>query len=296
MTAMSLRALERNNAAGLQLQHLIGSGKVVHAFLFLGDKESRLAIGKELAKAILCEDPREGDSCGACVSCRKFDHGNHEDFLYLDLETAAGSAKTQIGVEAVDQLQQQLKLKPFGKRHVALLEEAHLLNTAAQNKLLKTLEEPAGDSVLILLADRKDALLPTVVSRCSTYYLEDSPSDADEDMTALVRDFFALCAGKALFYRKRDCLKPLLEEKNEPREKAAAFLESLELLLRDALVSPYEAQIGPSASEWPAFEELCAQYGPEALSRAIPAVEEASRSIKLGYNTGYTLKKLCLTI
>ncbi len=293
---MSLRALEKNRAVARQLLSLTAEGKVVHAFLFLGGKEGRLQIGKALAKAILCDDPKEGDACGVCVSCRKFEHGNHEDLLYLDLETAPGNAKTQIGVDAVEQLQQQLKLKPFGKRHAVLIEEAHLLNTAAQNKLLKTLEEPAGDSVLILLAERKEALLPTVVSRCSTYYLEDEQAAADEEILSLARTFFALCAQNALFYKKRDCLRGILDEKADPRGKAAAFLESFELLCRSALVAPYRAENAPYGGEWTAFEELCAQFGQDRLEAAILAAEEAGRSIRLGYNTGYTLKKLCLMI
>ena len=179
---MSFAETNKNSAVAQQLRSLLNSGRLVHAFLFVGTKEERLQTGRALARAILCVQPVQGDACGDCPSCRKFDHGNHEDFLYLDLETAPGSAKTQIGVDAVEHLQEQLKLKPFGKRHVVLIEEAHLLNTAAQNKLLKTLEEPAGDSVLILLAEKKDALLPTVVSRCSTYYLEDGGFEPDAEI------------------------------------------------------------------------------------------------------------------
>ena len=293
---MSLRMLNENKAVAAQLQTLLSSGKVVHAFLFVGGKDARLQIGRALAKAILCGSPQEGDSCDSCTSCRKFEHGNHEDLLYTDLETSPGNAKTQIGVDAIEQLQQQLKLKPFGKRHVVLLEEAHLLNTAAQNKLLKTLEEPLGDSVLILLAERKDSLLPTVLSRCSTYYLEESTLAADEEMLALARSFFALCAENALFYRKRDCVKSLLEEKTKPREMAAAFVETMELLYRSALLAPYKAENVPYGGEWPAFKDLCSQLDEEALKRGILALEEAGRSIKAGYNTGYTLKKLCLKI
>ena len=275
---------------------MLNSGRLVHAFLFVGTKDIRLQTGKDLARAILCETPEEGGACGTCASCRKFDHGNHEDFLYLDLETAPGSAKTQIGVDAVEHLQEQLKLKPFGKRHVVLIEEAHLLNTAAQNKLLKTLEEPAGDTVLILLAEKKDALLPTVVSRCSTYFLEDGGFEADEDVIAVARDFFRLFAEKSLFYRKRDCVKPILEEKNDPRGKALSFLQALQLLSRDALLSPYGAQKSPLSADWALFGELCDKIDPQAAERAISTAEAAIRSIRAGYNTGYTLKKLCLDL
>ena len=293
---MSLADLFHNRAVADQLTALLAGGKLVHAFLFIGGKDSRLQIGKELAKAILCESPAQGDSCGACVSCRKFDHGNHEDFLYLDLETAPGNAKTQIGVDAVELLQEQLKLKPFGARHAVLIEEAHLLNTAAQNKLLKTLEEPAGDSVIILLAEKKDALLPTVLSRCSTYYLEDEQTQPDEEMLALAKSFLAVCADSPLFYRRRDCIKPLLDEKGKPREKAAEFLQTLELLLRETLLLPYGAQRSSLTRDWTAFDEIREKMDQQAIARAVEAAEEAGRCIRLGYNTGYTLKQLCLSL
>ena len=293
---MSLTGLQNDRAVAGQLLSLLGSGKLVHAFLFVGEKESRLQLGRELAQAILCEAPAEGDSCGACVSCRKFVHGNHEDFLYMDLETAPGNAKTQIGVDAVEHLQEQLKLKPFGARHVCLIEEAHLLNTAAQNKLLKTLEEPAGDSVIILLAEKKDALLPTVVSRCSTYYLEDGQVLPDGESLALAKEFFAVCAQSQLFYRRKDCLRPLLEEKAKPREKAETFVHALEFVLREALLAPYGQAESVLCADWPAFEELRAQMDQSALDRAVTAAEEAARCLKFGYNTGYTLKQLCLSL
>ena len=293
---MSLADLDHNRAVADQLTALLAGGKLVHAFLFIGGKDSRLQIGKKLAKAILCESPAQGDSCGACVSCRKFDHGNHEDFLYLDLETAPGNAKTQIGVDAVELLQEQLKLKPFGARHAVLIEEAHLLNTAAQNKLLKTLEEPAGDSVIILLAEKKDALLPTVLSRCSTYYLEDEQTQPDEEMLALAKSFLVVCADSPLFYRRRDCIKPLLDEKGKPREKTAEFLQTLELLLREALLVPYGAQRSALTRDWAAFDEIREKMDQQAIARAVEAAEEAGRCIRLGYNTGYTLKQLCLSL
>ena len=105
-----------------------------------------------------------------------------------------------------------------------------------------------------------------------------------------------LFAEKSLFYRKRDCVKSILEDKNDPRGKALSFLQTLESVLRDALLCPYGAQISPLCADWPAFEELCAKVDKQASERAISAVEQAIRSIRAGYNTGYTIKKLCLDL
>ena len=293
---MSLADCADNKPLAKQLTALLTSGRLVHAFLFIGGQKSRLRLGKELAKAILCEGPVEGDSCGTCASCRKFEHGNHEDFLYVDLETAPGTAKTQIGVDAVEFVHEELKKKPFGARHAVLIEEAHLLNAAAQNKLLKTLEEPAGDSVLILLSEKRQALLDTVVSRCSVYHLQEEDLAPDEASLELARSFFTLFCKKALFYRKKDCLKPLLEEKSEQKGRSAAFLHCFRSLLRDALLSPYGAEASSLSAAWDEYAALRSALDREAIKQALHATEEAEKSIRLGYNAGYALKKLCLDL
>ena len=274
---------------------MLQANKLTHAFLFVGGAKSRLEMGMELAKAILCSRSSEGDSCGMCTSCRKFDHGNQEDFLFMNLESSPGSATTQIGVEAVEFIQEQLKLKPYGERHVVVLDEAHLLNVQAQNKLLKTLEEPSGDSVIILLSERKEAMLPTVLSRCSIYFLEDEPIDASSEILAAAAEFAQLCIAGAPFYKKKECLKPILDEKDGVKENALAFVAALEVILRDAAVCPRSAEIKPMSAVSPAAVKLD-NIDFEKLKKAVLASEEASRCLKLGYKTGYTLKKLCLSI
>ena len=112
----------------------------------------------------------------------------------------------------------------------------------------------------------------------------------------LARAFFTACAQTPLFYRRRDCLKPLLEEKNDPRAKAAAFLDCLQMLLRDALLAPYGSKLSACSSGWDGFVQVCEKTDREALTRAIAAAEEAAKSVRLGYNTGYTLRQLCLDL
>ena len=99
-----------------------------------------------------------------------------------------------------------------------------------------------------------------------------------------------------MFYHKRDCVKSILEEKNDPRGKALCFLQAFQLLSRDALLSPYGAQNSPLSADWALFGELCDKIDQQAADRAISAADAAIRSVRAGYNTGYTLKKLCLDL
>jgi DNA polymerase-3 subunit delta' len=132
-----------------------------------------------LAKGLLCEAPVEGRACDTCDACNWFDQGNHPDFRRLEpLENeAAGDDEEKarpakrggrlINVEAVRDVTNFLSLSAHrGGWRVALIQPAELMNTAAANALLKTLEEPPQGVLLILVSHQIGRLLPTVVSRC----------------------------------------------------------------------------------------------------------------------------------
>ena len=144
-----------------QLYHAIASNRVAGAYLFVGVAN----VGKEtvalhFAKSINCLTPDEG-ACGTCLSCRKADDGNHPD---LQIVRPSGA---WIKIDQIRELQKRIIYRPLeGVRKVYILTEAERMNLEAANCLLKTLEEPPADSVLILLTTNLDALLPTIRSRC----------------------------------------------------------------------------------------------------------------------------------
>ena len=116
-----------------------------------------------LAQALNCLNPRTPfDSCGVCAACARIARGVHPDVLVLE-PGDTGSIKIEQVREAVD----RATYRPFeGKRRIVIIDEADALVPAAQNALLKTLEEPPSMSVFVLVTARPDALLPTVSSRC----------------------------------------------------------------------------------------------------------------------------------
>ncbi len=122
-----------------------------------------------LAQALNCLSPiREGegglplDACGECASCRRILRGVHPDVI-----TVVPGDTGSIKIEQVRDVIDRASYRPFeGRRRVVIIDEADTLIPAAQNALLKTLEEPPSTSVFVLVSSRPDALLPTVLSRC----------------------------------------------------------------------------------------------------------------------------------
>ncbi|PLX88330.1 MAG: DNA polymerase III subunit delta' [Desulfuromonas sp.] len=141
------------------LRRALSSNRLAHAYLFEGPS----GIGKRLmalalARALVCRD-RTG--CGDCPACRKIDHNNHPDLHLLDAEDAT------IKIDQIRGIQKNLALRPLeADCKICLIDGAEWLNPAAGNALLKTLEEPQGKALLILLTAHPETLLDTIRSRC----------------------------------------------------------------------------------------------------------------------------------
>ncbi|MBI4576768.1 MAG: DNA polymerase III subunit delta' [Planctomycetes bacterium] len=158
-----------HETARAALRRAVASDRVAPAWLLRGPEgvgRRRVALG--FAAALAC--PRRavageaaGEPCGSCPSCRRVALGTHPDVEVHGRE----EGRRDLDVAVVEGLQRFLERRPMeATRRVAIVDEAERLNEAAANKLLKTLEEPPGHAVLVLLATRVEGLLPTVRSRC----------------------------------------------------------------------------------------------------------------------------------
>ncbi|NIQ37408.1 MAG: DNA polymerase III subunit delta' [Proteobacteria bacterium] len=154
------------------LQKSILNDHLPHAYLFLGPQ----GIGKRitaltLAKALDCDD-ESGDSCDKCLSCRKISDSNHPDVFVISPDGQF------IKIEQIRQLQRSLSYRPYeGKKRVCIMDGADEMTAEGANALLKTLEEPPPETLLILLATQKESLLPTIVSRCQQVSFSSLPID-----------------------------------------------------------------------------------------------------------------------
>ncbi len=140
-------------------------GRLPHALLLSGPA----GLGKQdfagrFSRAILCDSPlQDGSACGNCRGCTLMQAGSHPDYLLVAPEEEGKG----IGINAVRELARFQALKSqYGRQRVIQLQPADALNPNSANALLKTLEEPAGDTLLLLSTDRPMALLPTIRSRC----------------------------------------------------------------------------------------------------------------------------------
>lgn len=155
------------------IRRSIAANRVAHAYLFEGPAGcGRRTTALAMIQALFCIQPVDGDACGQCRSCRKLDSGNHADLHILE----PLPDKRDISIEQVRELQQVLSLRPYeATRKACLIYPAERMTVGAANALLKTLEEPPGHAVMILLATQTDLLLSTVRSRCQ--HLRFSPLD-----------------------------------------------------------------------------------------------------------------------
>ncbi len=253
------------------LRRALNSGRLAHAYLFEGPE----GVGKRLmalalVRAVFCEN---GSGCGNCTACRKIDHNNHPDLHIVEPE---GSF---IKIEQVRDLQKELSYRPLEARQkICLIDGADLMNPAAGNALLKTLEEPQGHTLMVLLSCRPEALLTTIRSRCQRIPFSRLPyrlllnvlrdrleiDDREAHLLAALSEGSlnkALGKDRDFYTQKRPVLlkrllglslgnmAPLMElaqEIAEDKESCPDFLEILLAFYRDALL----AQQGRPENEW----------------------------------------------
>ena len=150
------------------LKNAVKSGKLAHAYLFCGPRGvGKTTCARIFAKAINCLNPTaDGEACGQCESCQAFNE--QRSFNIFELDAASNNS-----VEHIKTLMEQTRIPPqVGKYKVFIIDEVHMLSTAAFNAFLKTLEEPPAHVIFILATTEKHKILPTILSRCQIYDFE----------------------------------------------------------------------------------------------------------------------------
>ncbi len=247
-----------------RLKDSIRSGRVGHAYIFeAGGNVDKLAFARCFVKAILCQS----GGCNSCAVCRRVEEDGHEDVHLLKPDGAS------IKDEQLQPLQEQLRRKPFGERNIAIICSADKMTVRVQNRLLKTLEEPAPGTVIILLAENVENLLPTIRSRCMTYRLEDA-NDADGKAEKLAQKL------ETMLYEQEDfhLLKAEAEKLAKDIEMTGRVLDAMEKLYAGYLLS------GDM------------RYSSQKVHDAVAAIEEARGKILKNMNAGYAIKAMLIKI
>ena len=146
------------------LRAQLETGRLSHAYLFTGTRGTgKTSCAKILAKAVNCENPNHGDPCGVCPSCRAIDEGSCMDVLEID-------AASNNGVDSVRVLRDDAIYTPGTvKMRVYIIDEVHMLSTAAFNALLKIIEEPPAHLLFILATTELQKVPATILSRCQRF-------------------------------------------------------------------------------------------------------------------------------
>jgi len=273
---------------GNALENILANERPAHAYLFVGPE----GAGKEgtalaFARSLLCFSVRAGRACGACRDCRQAERGSHPD---LHIVQPAGAT---IKIEQVRAVQQKVFYRPCqGKRQVYLVKQADAMTIQAANCFLKTLEEPPGEVVFILLAARSYALPPTIRSRCQQIFFPAAPpagSSPDECFTAgeLAERLYRANAVEAL---------NLAEEMAEKKETAMARLDLLALWYRDLLLwqEAGDPELLANPERVAEIAKEASRYRKRGLVSYIENIEQARRRLSANANTRLVLEVLLL--
>ncbi|MCL1980181.1 MAG: DNA polymerase III subunit delta' [Proteobacteria bacterium] len=308
------------------LSRALASGRLAHAYLFAGpDGVGKTTVALDMAAMLLCRGPEKGRPCGHCPGCLKYRSGNHPDFMRIRPDGAA------IKIDQVRELKKALNFSPFesGTR-VVLLEEVQTMRREAGNSLLKVLEEPPPDNLLILTGTDTGTILATIVSRCQVIPFAPLPLDlaaaiirqlrpeldeaGSEDLAALADG----CPGQALalevdgilsLYHRIVAAFDILQDQAAIRtERVLALaidlaeakegLEPLLLLLRIFFKKVMAAQVGSVSGHAlpPAVAQARERWNLTQLSAKIKTIDFVEQALARNCNRSLICEVLLLDL
>ncbi len=309
-------------------QSAISSGKVSHAYMISGEKDSgKEFIAKIFAMTLQCEKGGT-NPCGVCHSCRQALSANHPDIIRLVHEKPA-----TISVEDIrSQVNGDVGIKPYSSPYkVYIINEAEKMNPQAQNALLKTLEEPPSYVVILLLCSNVNALLPTILSRCVVLNMKPASNEQIKRylMEVLqVPDYKAeICVAFARGNVGKAKALASSEEFDNVKEEAIALLKYIrdmeisEIILaikkiaeykldvqdyldimavwyRDVLLFKATRDVNPLIfkEEIQAIREAARRSSYEGIERVLEALEKAKSRLRANVNFDLTMELLLLEI
>ena len=310
------------------LKNAVSTGKISHAYMFNGEQGSgKKLLANLFAMTLQCEEGGT-EPCMKCRSCRQALTGNHPDIIRVSHEKP-----NTIGVEDIrGQVNGDIQIRPYnGKYKIYIISDADRMTVQAQNAILKTIEEPPGYAVLMLLANNADMMLPTILSRCVRLNLK-AVKDGDikeylmknmqiPDYQAEISAAFAqgnvgkavkLASSDKFNEMKQDVLELLrymdrmelyeimdaVKRINAYREDMDDFLDLLTVWFRDVLLFKATLDAGSLIfkDELPAIQKRARTSSYEGLEEIIRAIDRARVRLKANVNFDIVLELLLLTI
>ena len=236
-------------ATAAYLKKNIADGKFPHAVIFSGEE----GVGKRLAAeicaaALLCENPVDGNPCGVCESCRLVAARSHPDFYVVEAEATKTARNIKIG--QIRDMQAEAALRPINSaRRVIILDGAELMNKAAANCLLKTIEDPPSQTIFILLTASRSSLLMTIRSRCRTINFDKIPT-AQIRNALINRGVEAQEAQRLAVIADGSFGRALKLKDSGGIQLREAALDTLEKISRDELSNEEIFKLGAETADW----------------------------------------------
>ena len=309
----------QDHAVGV-LRRSLAANRLAHAYLFEGIEGcGKMLTAFSLVEALFCGSP---EPCGACPACRKMANRHHPDLHLLEPE------KGVIKIDRIREIQRELSLRPVdAPKKACIVSQADRMNQAAANAFLKTLEEPPGNAVLILLSDTPTALLPTILSRCQrlrfnplsqgvvTGLLSARGVTAEEARSAAslaggsMEKALAI-TGQGSLARRREIVEQVIdltprnfalltataERLGHEREEAQEVVEVLTLFFRDVLLSRHGACSLVNADLQAFVERTAESLSTRGILERLEAVTGAGRSLLRNVNPRLTLEALFISL
>ncbi|MBQ1491219.1 MAG: DNA polymerase III subunit [Blautia sp.] len=310
------------------LQSVLRSRKVSHSYALVGETGAgKKMLSRTFAAALLCE--KGGDEpCMQCDSCKRAQSGNHPDII-----TVTHEKENLIRIEEIrEQLVGDVAIKPYyGPYKIYIVPDAQLLNEAAQNAMLKTIEEPPAYAVILLLTTNYEALLPTIRSRCvrldlrlvdnekiKSYLMEhlhlpDYEAELDASFgqgsigkameAARSEEFRDISHRAVTILKKVDsaamCDFPdIIREISENKEYIGEYLDLFQFWFRDVLMYKATREMDHLVfkQELGEIRRQAGEYSYEKLNRILDSVEKTRLRLRANVNAELSLELLLLTI
>ena len=225
---MDFSKIKWQTATIQHIQQCILNQSLRHVILFIGENETANLLANATANALLC-DKKGVNMCGSCPSCIKLKANSHPDKILIEKR----KNKVSFGVEEVRDMIAKMYIKPFSaNKKIFIFSDASLLTPAAQNALLKVIEEPPAYGMLILCADKEEDLLPTVLSRIPHKFKLSAPTTEEIQHFLSVKypEKKQICGFCAVFSQGNPLLAEELLLKDgaiDQRKRLCLFLDKL---------------------------------------------------------------------
>ncbi len=288
---MSFQKINNQPGVVAALKSALEKERLPHALLFQGPENSgQREAAAELAKAIFCENKKGSEACGSCYHCRQIDQNAHPDFFVLELAEDARELK----VEEIRNLISRANFKPFSaSAKVFVIDRADRMNDIAQNAFLKTLEEPLGRTVFVLISSSPQQLLATIRSRVQTLHFMPiaDVQASDPDQQKFIRSVLEY----VLYHADQPLKAPDLSKLS--REELSGIFDRLMEFYRDLLlIKAGAAEVLGSEEGLFEKERLSQNFNEEELEKRIEFFSEMKEKISENLNVKLVLSFLWETL